>query len=262
MAMMVVACAFGSGTARAGGAEDQAQRLFNQGVEAARESRWSDARAAFERAYGLSPRPVVLINLAGAEARTGLLMRAARDYRRILEAAPSPDNAAFRRAANDVLPALEARIPRIRLDASGLGPADVVEIDGDAVAPGQIAEPHLVDPGSHTVVVKRAGVQRARVAFSLAEGESHYMTVPAEIDPPKFQAPPILAASAPGPDLQVESSVPAAAGHPPRSWWRSPWLWTAVAAATAATMTATVLTLRNQDQTFVGNLPPGHINIR
>jgi hypothetical protein len=260
--MMCVALAWGSGTARATGAEAQAQLLFNQGVEAARESRWSDARAAFERAYGLSPRPVVLINLAGAEARTGQLMRAARNYRRILEGTPSPDNAAFRKAAREVLPTLEARIPRIRLYASGLGPTDVVEIDGDTVAPGQVADPHLVDPGPHTVVVKRLGVERARVAFSLAEGESHYMSVPAEIDPPKLKASPALATSTPGVDLRAEGPVAAAAGHSRRSWWTSPWLWTAVAATSAATITAAVLSLRNQDQIFSGNLPPGHINIR
>ena len=70
--------------ARAVAAEDgPAQRLFNQGVAAARENRWNEAREAFARAYGLSQHPVVLINLAAAEVRTGRLKEAASDYRRI-----------------------------------------------------------------------------------------------------------------------------------------------------------------------------------
>ena len=66
---------------RAESPEDQAERAFHEGVDAARQERWIDARAHFERAYELSPRPVVLINLAGAQARSGRLTEAAKNYR-------------------------------------------------------------------------------------------------------------------------------------------------------------------------------------
>lgn len=92
-----------------------AQQAFRAGVDAARQERWEEARVLFEKAYALSPRPVVLINLAGAQARTGRLTEAAKSYRRILAHQASPETAPIREAASEVLPALEARIPRVRL---------------------------------------------------------------------------------------------------------------------------------------------------
>ena len=158
---------------------EPAQQLFDQGVEAARQDRWNDARAAFERAYALSPRSVVLINLAGAQANTGRLTEAAANYRRIL-ADESPDTAPFRSAAAGVLPSLEARIPRIRLHGVAVRPDDVVAVDGETVPFDRREAPQLVDPGAHTITVARGGLQRARVTVSVSEGESHdvSLTVP------------------------------------------------------------------------------------
>ena len=61
---------------------DAAQELFDQGVEAARQDRWNDARVVLEDA--------------------------------------APETAPFRSAAAGVLPGLQARIPRIRLHATGV----------------------------------------------------------------------------------------------------------------------------------------------
>lgn len=250
-----------SGTGVAAG-EDPAQRLFTDGVEAARQNRWSDARAAFERAYSLSQRPVVLINLAAAEVRTGRLKEAANDYRRILQSEPSPEMAAFRKAAADVLPSLEAQIPRIRLHAPGFGAADIVEIDGEEIAADQLEQPHLVDPGSHVVVVKRAGIERARVSFSVAEGEAHDISVPVPLDPTVFSAAESPINPAPGADLTAAPSA-LASGPPARhSVWRSPWLWTVVAVVAAGTTVATVFAVHSHDQAYSGNLPPGTITVQ
>lgn len=238
--------------------DDAAQRLFGEGVDAARENRWVEAREAFERAYGLSQRPVVLINLAAAEVRTGRLKEAARDYRRILEDDPSPETAAFRKAAADFLPTLEPRIPRIRLHTSGLAAADVVEIDGEQIPAAHLGEPHLVDPGTHVVVVKRSAVERARVSFSVAEGESHDISVPAPLAPL-----PVAPAEVPVPGTNLEADL-VRGPHPAerRSVWRSPWLWAAIAAVVAGTTVATVFAARSHDQAFSGNLPPGTVSVQ
>jgi len=248
------------------GPDDSAQQLFGQGVDAARQNRWNDARVAFERAYELSQRPVVLINLAGAQAKTGRLKEAATNYRRILED-DSGETAPFRKAAADVLPSLEARIPMIRLHSTGLRAADVVEIDGEEVPVDHIGEPRLLDPGRHTIVVKRTGIERARVAFSLAEGESHDMSLPASLEPTAptpamLAAPvePVEAANGSSAGLSLEEHSTSVA-RPHRSWWRSPWFWTAVAVGSIAA-TVTTIAVRNQEQqTFSGNVPPGVIHV-
>ena len=246
--------------ARAVAAEDDpAQRLFNQGVAAARENRWNEAREAFARAYGLSQRSVVLINLAAAEVRTGRLKEAASDYRRILEGDVAPETAAFRKAAADMLPALEGRIPRIRLHAKGLGATDVVEIDGETISSDRLEEPRLVDPGAHAVVVKRSGAERSRVSFSVAEGESHDISVSAPLDPQMLSAPATPIDATPGADLTASPSAQSSERPARRSRWRSPWLWAGVAAVAAGTTVATVFAVRSHDQAFSGNLSTGTV---
>ena len=241
--------------------EDPAQQLFNQGVEAARRNDWSDAREAFERAYHLSARPVVLINLAAAEVHTGRLKEAANSYRRILQGDSSPETSQFRKAAADVLPSLEARIPRIRLHTSGLGGTDILEIDGAEIPTEQIEEPHFVDPGPHVVAIKRSGAERLRVSFSVAEGESHEISIPAPMDPVNLNAPEIQPPFVPGAELETTDS----ANSSPRGrrpLWRSRWFWTAIAAGVVGTTVGTILIVRNRDQPFSGNLSPGIITVQ
>ena len=233
---------------------DAAQELFAQGVDAARQDRWNDARVAFERAYALSPRSVVLINLAGAQANTGRLKEAAANYGRVLEDA-APETAPFRSAAAGVLPALQARIPRIRLHATGVLSTDVVDIDGESVAVEARDEPQLLDPGTHVITVARAGVQRARVTVSLDEGESHDVSLTIAPEAPAAAT----LASAPGLDLTAPDGS-ATPDRPHRSRWRSPWVWTAVVATAAATV-ATVVIIRTRDQDFSGNVSPGLIHV-
>jgi hypothetical protein len=247
-------------SATAPGQDEAAQQAFRAGVEAARQERWVDARVQFEQAYSLSPRPVVLINLAGAQARTGRLTEAARNYHRILDDQSSPETASFRRAAAEVLPALEARIPRVRLRPSGLSPADVIRIDGETVEASALDEGQSLDPGDHTLVVQHGGIERARVLFTLAERELRYITLP------------LPAMASPGTSVVVGAGVttlnqPALVTTPaesstPRSWWASPWTWTAVVAIVAAASVTAFVVVGHRDETYAGNLPPGRISVR
>lgn len=239
------------------GQDEAAQQAFRAGVEAARQERWSDARSLFEKAYGLSPRPVVLINLAGSQARTGRLTAAAKNYHRILDDQPSQETASFRRAAAEVLPALEARIPRVKLRPSGLSPTDVIRIDGDIVDTDTLGKGQLLDPGEHTLVVQNGSIERARVLFTLAEREIRDITLPLPslTHPP----PPVVAVALMEPN-QLVSQPPEPA--PARSFWASPWTWTAIAVGVAgASATAFVLYQRRDDGIVSGNIPPGVISV-
>ena len=256
-AVLFGARADGAAPLRAVGQDDAAEQAFHVGVEAARQERWIDARAAFEQAYSLSPRPVVLINLAGAQARTGRLTEAARNYHRILEDQTSPETASFRRAAAEVLPALEARIPRVRLRPSGLSPLDVIRIDGETVSAETLTQGQVLDPGEHTLVVQHTGVERARVLFALTERELRYIALPLPVlANPQPLAPSALDAASNA--ITPGSSEP----EPTRSWWASPWTWTAVGVAVAGASIATFVVVEHRDQTFSGNIPPGQISVR
>jgi len=241
--------------ALAAGVDNDAQRLFTQGVDAARLNLWDEARRDFEEAYRLAPRLVVLINLASAQARTGLLVEALENYRRVASST-APESAEFRNAANAVLPSLEGRTPRVRVNPTGLGPSDVVEIDSEQIPLADIGKPHLVNPGQHTMTVTRDDVQRSRIAFSVTETETHEISLPASV-----LAPPIPRGDLDGSSLRLstgarKSDTPAHGG-----WWTSPWLWGATVAVLAGAATASVLVYSERPRVFSGNVGPGVVNV-
>lgn len=247
--------------ARGADPDEVAQQAFRTGVDAARQEHWSEALAAFETAYGLSPRPVVLINLAGVQVRMGRLIEAAKNYRRIVNDPPTNETAAFKRAAAEVLPSLEARIPRVRLRATGLSKSDLVQIDGQPIEVGAPTLIRPMDPGEHTLIVQREGVERARVIFALAERELRDISLPL---PGLLPGP--LPASTGGTGIALSNSgsdpAPAAAGAR-RRWWASPWVWVlAGATVVGASVTAGVLLSGDRDPAFSGNVPPGKIAVR
>src|SRR5262245_47720435 len=100
-----------------------------RGVEAARSGRWDEAREAFSRAYRLAPRPLTLLNLAGAQSQTGQLMEAAASYRRFLREAVGPTWGPHRETAQGALVQVERRIPHVRLRVRGLAADDAVTMD-------------------------------------------------------------------------------------------------------------------------------------
>jgi hypothetical protein len=245
--------------AHAANPDEAAQQAFRAGVDAARQERWTDALAAFERAYELSPRPVVLINLASIQVRTGHLMRAAANYRRLLADPPSADTAAFRRAATDVLPSLEARIPQIRLRSTGLSQTDIIQIDGQAVGREALAIGQPLDPGEHTLIVEREGIERARVLFTIAERDVRDIRLPL----PALSAAPASTIGAP-PAAGTSPLAGAISHETPRrrTLWASPWTWTLLGAAVLGASATSFVLFGKHDQIFSGNVPPGQIVVR
>jgi tetratricopeptide (TPR) repeat protein len=254
--MSCLALSTASASAPTAGSDEAAQQAFRTGVDAARQERWPEALAAFERAYALSPRPVVLINLAGAHVRTGQLVEAAKNYRRVLDEAPSGETTAFKRAAAEVLPSVEARIPHVRLRATGLSPADLVQLDGRPVDAAGLGGDHALDPGEHIVTVQRDGSERARVMFALAERESREIALPL---PGPAGAPAAIAKRLDNAGLPRGELADGAGSK--RRWWASPWTWALAGAVAAGASVAAVVWLGNRGETFSGNLPPGQIAV-
>jgi tetratricopeptide (TPR) repeat protein len=88
--------------------ERQARALFEQGSLAYEEGRYEEAISAFEQAYGLSARPLLLYNIANAQERLGLLSEALDNIRYYREDAPADEIAVLDRRIRG----LEDRVAR------------------------------------------------------------------------------------------------------------------------------------------------------
>lgn len=159
-----------------------ARGLFQQGLAAAREGRWEDALAHFERSYAIAPRPTTLLNLAGAQAQTGRLVAGAESYRRFLAEARRGREARYRPQAEEALAAVEARLAHVVVRVEGLTDGDVVVLDGVELARAALGVEMPVDPGTRTLLVRRGGNDRAREVVVLAEGERREIAVDASVD--------------------------------------------------------------------------------
>lgn len=145
-----------------------ARDLFQEGLAAAHDERWEEARAAFERSLAIVERPSTLLNLAGAQAQTGRVVEAAATYRRFLEIATAREER-HRPGAESALREVEARIAHVTVEAEGADRDDRAELDGAAIGLG---EPIAIDPGAHEAVVLRGDEVIGRRSFSVAGGET------------------------------------------------------------------------------------------
>src|SRR5690242_3038686 len=110
-----------------------AREQFRRGLEAARDSRWEEARESFQRSYDLAPRPITLLNLGGAMVQTGMLVEGAEAYRRFLREVHTGRPARERPAAEQALAALEGRIAYLQIQVSNMAEGDAIAIDGEDV---------------------------------------------------------------------------------------------------------------------------------
>lgn len=145
-----------------------ARRLYGEGLAHARAERWAEAKEAFAQSLELAPRPATRLNLATAQLQTGELVAAAENYRRYLQEA---ERERHRDRARALLAELTPRIPTIHVEIGGLHASDRVELDGDEISQAALGEALPVDPGAHTIRVRRAGRVIDTHAVTLAEGE-------------------------------------------------------------------------------------------
>jgi len=207
-----------------------ARRLFDEGVEAARTSKWTVARDRFKRSYELAPRPKTLFNLAGAQMQTGQLVDASESYRSFLRKTNDGRYEAYRKDARDSLSSLEKRIPFVTLRVIGVSPGDKIELDEEEFPQAGLGESMPIDPGSHSVDVKRRGAKIATRTFTI--GESDAKTIDIVVKPAPEPVDPDIGGNGPG-DTQPAGSAnlgaTPATGDDSGGVLSSGWFWTAVA---------------------------------
>jgi hypothetical protein len=167
-----------------------ARVLFQQGRGLAAGEQWSEAADRFRRALALRPTAAIRYNLAAVLVQQGKLVEASELARVVLQEAPArdPARAASEALLREVEPAIALLTIRIGGDASDVE----VLLDGSVLAPARVGAPTPVDPGEHTILVRRGSVADTRV-IRLDRGGSAAL----EISLPPPAAPPRPALTVP-----------------------------------------------------------------
>jgi len=237
-----------------------ARRLFVEGVSAAEARRFDDARAAFERSYALSGREVTLLNLAHVLAESGKLVAAVDTYRRFFARADAETQARHGEDARAALVLLERRLASLTIVVRNLRDDDVVKLDDDTIAREGLGLEVPVDPGSHTVDVRRGSVSCARRTLRLAERERGDVELDATCPPPPEEVARLAAAEAEARAVREREAARVAEERSARTW-----VWVGVGAGVlaAAGVAVAVVFLAQPDPIppYVGNFGPGTITL-
>lgn len=161
------------------------------------------------------------------------------------------------RSASEVLPSLEARLPRIQVNPKDLDPSDAVKIDGVLLDRAQMGQARPINPGPHVMTVERGGVESARIAFSVTEGETHDISLPAQV----LAAPvPVTETNPTRLGAPLDRGAPNANAIAGRPWWKSPWFWGATTTAVVAGVVSFVV-YEQRPREFSGNVMPGILRV-
>jgi hypothetical protein len=172
-----------------------ARALFTEGRELAQREDWPAAVDRFRRALGLRPSPAIRYNLAASLVHVGKLVEASELCRAVLRDAPERDPA--RAPAQALLREIEPQLVQLTINLEGDAAAATVLLDGEPFSAERIGVATPIDPGAHTIVVRR-GRQEATRRIDLAPGGEAglTLTVPIEaaVSAPDAADPPATAA--------------------------------------------------------------------
>jgi len=240
-----------------------ARQEFDAGMRAARETQWEEARQHFARSYALAPRPVTLLNLAGAQAQTGQLVAASESYRRFMATASERDAERFRAQAEQALAATDARIGHAQLRFDGLGDDDEVRLDDAPLSRASLSMQMPVDPGDHVITVRRRNTEVGRTAFNVTEGGTSTVrvVVPRGVPSPADAAR-ADADAADDETIQLDGDRTDAVDES-GSIFASPWFWIITGAVVVAALTVGIIvaTSGSAEDPFQGTLMPGSITV-
>jgi len=162
-----------SGTAAAQEtSEDRAASLGREGLSLFDQGRWLEANSKFEQAQKLARSPVFDLYSARALRNAGRLLEAEAAFRRVIEESlgdKAPE--AFAKAKLDAKrdhAQLVQRIPKVRIRPSrSLESGSEVSLDGQTV---NAAVAILVDPGTHTIIIREGGKEVVRKQVDVRDG--------------------------------------------------------------------------------------------
>jgi hypothetical protein len=149
-----------------------ARQSFESAVALEADQKWAEATVKLRAALAIKDTPGLRFHLAHCEEQQGFLVEAALDYDRASEllrqGAKAPD---VQKLLAPASAELARRIPRVIVEIPNGAPSPVVELDGRAYAPSELALGQPLDPGSHLLKVSASGRIPFESSFSLREGD-------------------------------------------------------------------------------------------
>jgi hypothetical protein len=153
---------------------EQAQARWSEGKAAFEAGNYEAARLAFKQAYSVLPHPAFLQNVGEAELRTGRMVEAARHLSQYLRAASS--SAPQREAATRSLKKAAERLGAVLVETNVEG-ADI-RIDDEIVGRSPLGSAvWYVDPGEHSVVIRKDGYAEGTEKAFVLSGETKAVKV-------------------------------------------------------------------------------------
>jgi hypothetical protein len=195
-----------------------ARQLGTAGVEAYQAGSYAKASEKLEKAFRILRVPTLGLWSARALKATGNYVQAAERYLDVtrLEASGG-DIAVQKRAiveASTELESLRPKIPSLTIELKGAAAADVsVELDGVAISSDLLGERQPINPGSHSIVIRR-GDEQATAQVSLSEGESKTTVLQLKPAEPGASGAPAAVRDAPASSLPASTASPAADSAP------------------------------------------------
>lgn len=261
-ALLVVLLLVSSSTALAQGSSRDlaaARELFRAGVTAGTEDRWPEALDAFQRAYELSGRADVLLNVAAAQVELHQFLAAGDTYRRFQAEAEPAMLEQHGDAVVAALADLSARTPHLRVVLVGIEASDVADLDGEVLAPAALGVDLPVDPGHHVVTLRRGPETLEVRSIEITEGARVELSLVAParvavpVDDEETVVVPVITPTTAG---STETTRP----DP------TPWIVLGVVGGVLVVAGVTVgiyfATTPNEAPGFVGTIPPGTVDVR
>jgi outer membrane biosynthesis protein TonB len=184
-----------------------ARARFKEGVVYYDKGQFDLARASFLQAYALKRHPAILLNLAWSCVKSGHALEGARYFKQFLT--DSKDvNDKQRADVNDGLSQARAKLAQIDITAAaGLD----VTIDGDHVGTTPLAEPALVEVGTHAVRVRAPDGTSDMQSVTVLTGEkasAHFRAAPPPPPPAPLPPPAPTPAVVPPPEVAAPPPPP------------------------------------------------------
>jgi tetratricopeptide (TPR) repeat protein len=174
---------------------------FKKGVELYREADFRSAAVEFRRAYEKSHNFKILYNIAQSEYQLTNYAAALDAFNRYLKEGGANIDADRRREVEEELPKIRSRVATLTVKTRSAG-AHVV-VDEQSVGTTPLAEPVLLNPGPHRVVIQQEGYTDAVRNIDVVGGEAPVVeldpvAVPVVMAPPKSWTPAVVAWTATG----------------------------------------------------------------